>query len=57
MKILAGAGEIADFLKVSPRVAYRLIASEGLPVRKIGNAWTTTDRLLEGWIAGRKKSQ
>jgi len=57
MKILAGAGEIADFLKVSPRVAYRLIASEGLPARKIGSAWTTTDRLLEGWIAGRKKSQ
>lgn len=42
--------EIADHLKVTERIIYRLAASKQMPAFKIGGNWRFSRQDIDGWI-------
>jgi excisionase family DNA binding protein len=46
--------EAAEFLKVHPSTAYRLIKKHHIPAFKIGSDWRFNQESLERWIKERE---
>jgi excisionase family DNA binding protein len=49
--------EVADFLKIKEKTAYRLVAEGRLPGFKVGGAWRFKRSDLEVWIDRQKDEQ
>jgi len=51
--------EVADFLKLTEKTAYRLVAEGKLPGFKVGGSWRFKQSDIDAWIeeskAGHKK--
>ncbi|HCE3704267.1 TPA: helix-turn-helix domain-containing protein [Vibrio parahaemolyticus] len=48
--------EVAEYLKLAEKTAYRLAAEGKLPGFKVGGAWRFKREDLEDWIEEQKKS-
>jgi excisionase family DNA binding protein len=48
--------EVAEYLKLTEKTAYRLAADGKLPGFKVGGAWRFKREDLEAWIEEQKKS-
>lgn len=48
--------EVAEYLKLAEKTAYRLAAEGKLPGFKVGGAWRFKREDLEAWIEEQKKS-
>ncbi|MCG8463345.1 MAG: helix-turn-helix domain-containing protein [Xanthomonadales bacterium] len=49
--------EVADYLKLAEKTAYRLAAEGQLPGFKVGGSWRFKKDDIEDWIAEQKASQ
>ncbi|PTO79140.1 methylation-associated defense system helix-turn-helix domain-containing protein MAD1 [Vibrio splendidus] len=47
--------EVAEYLKLAEKTAYRLTAEGKLPGFKVGGSWRFKREDLEAWIEQRKK--
>ena len=47
--------EVAEYLKVAEKTAYRLVAEGKLPGFKVGGAWRFRRVDLESWSSGQKR--
>ena len=48
--------EVADYLKLTEKTAYRLVAEGKLPGFKVGGAWRFKREDLEAWIEAQKNN-
>ena len=48
--------EVAKYLKLAEKTAYRLAAEDKLPGFKVGGSWRFTKEDIESWIAEQKAS-
>jgi excisionase family DNA binding protein len=48
--------EVADYLKLTEKTAYRLVAEGKLPGFKVGGAWRFKREDLEAWIETQKNN-
>ena len=48
--------EVADYLKLTEKTAYRLAAEGKLPGFKVGGAWRFQREDLEAWIETKKNN-
>jgi excisionase family DNA binding protein len=48
--------EVADYLKLTEKTAYRLAAEGKLPGFKVGGAWRFRSADLEAWIESKKNN-
>jgi excisionase family DNA binding protein len=46
--------EVADYLRITEKTAYRLAANETLPGFKVGGSWRFRKSEIESWIEGQK---
>jgi len=46
--------EVADYLRITEKTAYRLVASEKLPGFKIGGSWRFRKGEIDAWIELKK---
>lgn len=46
--------EVADYLKLAEKTAYRLAAEGKLPGFKVGGSWRFKTKDIEGWIENQK---
>ena len=44
--------EVADYLKLTEKTAYRLVAEGKIPGFKVGGSWRFRRSEIEGWIDG-----
>jgi excisionase family DNA binding protein len=44
--------EVAAYLKITEKTAYRLAADGKIPGFKVGGAWRFKEAEIEAWIAG-----
>ncbi|MBE0463106.1 methylation-associated defense system helix-turn-helix domain-containing protein MAD1 [Halomonas colorata] len=49
--------EVADFLKLTEKTAYRLAAEGKLPGFKVGGSWRFKQSDIDSWIEGSKACQ
>jgi len=49
--------EVADYLKLAEKTAYRLTADGKLPGFKVGGSWRFRQSDIEKWIEQNKKGQ
>ena len=49
--------EVAEYLKLTEKTAYRLAAEGKIPGFKVGGAWRFTRGEIEAWIAKQLKQQ
>ena len=49
--------EVANYLRLSTKTAYRMARSGELPVFKAGNHWRVRRAELEGWISRQVESR
>ncbi len=42
--------EVADYLKVTERTIYRLVAARKIPAFKVGGTWRFSRADIDGWI-------
>jgi len=47
--------EVADYLKLAEKTAYRLAAEGKLPGFKVGGSWRFKKKDIEKWIDGQKQ--
>lgn len=43
--------EVADYLKINDKTAYKLVAEGKIPGFKVGGAWRFKKSEIEAWIA------
>ncbi len=48
--------EVADYLKLAEKTAYRLAAEGKLPGFKVGGSWRFKQSDIESWIEAKKTS-
>ena len=48
--------EVADYLKLAEKTAYRLAAEGKLPGFKVGGSWRFKQADIESWIEAKKTS-
>ncbi|WP_068545913.1 methylation-associated defense system helix-turn-helix domain-containing protein MAD1 [Thalassotalea crassostreae] len=48
--------EVAEYLKLTEKTAYRLVAEGKLPGFKVGGAWRFKREDLEAWIEAQKNN-
>jgi excisionase family DNA binding protein len=48
--------ELAEYLKIAEKTAYRFAAEGKVPGFKVGNAWRFRKQEIEHWIAKQSKS-
>ena len=48
--------EVAEYLKVAEKTAYRLVAEGKLPGFKVGGSWRFKRADIESWIASQRQS-
>lgn len=48
--------EVAQYLKLAEKTAYRLVANGELPGFKVGGSWRFKSQDIEHWIAERKSN-
>ena len=46
--------EVADYLRITEKTAYRLAGSEKLPGFKVGGSWRFRRAEIDAWIEGQK---
>ena len=46
--------EVAEYLKLAKKTAYRLVADGKLPGFKVGGSWRFKNRDIETWISEQK---
>lgn len=49
--------ELAEYLKLTEKTAYRLAAEKKLPGFKVGGSWRFKSEDLEGWIEEQKDKE
>lgn len=49
--------EVADYLRITEKTAYRLAASNKLPSFKVGGSWRFRQSEIDAWIDKRAKTQ
>jgi len=49
--------EVAEYLKLAEKTAYRLAAEGKLPGFKVGGSWRFKESDIESWIEESKKKQ
>ena len=49
--------EVASYLKLAEKTAYRLAAEGKLPGFKVGGSWRFKKLDIEGWIESQKKDK
>ena len=49
--------EVAEYLKLAEKTAYRLAAEGKLPGFKVGGSWRFKESDIENWIEDKKKGQ
>ena len=49
--------EVAEYLKLAEKTAYRLVAEGKLPGFKVGGSWRFKESDIESWIEESKKGQ
>ncbi len=49
--------EVAEYLKLTEKTAYRLVAEGKIPGFKVGGSWRFTRREIDAWIAKQLKQQ
>jgi len=49
--------ELAEYLKLAEKTAYRLAAEGKLPGFKVGGSWRFKESDIESWIEDRKKGR
>ena len=49
--------EVAEYLKLAEKTAYRLAAEGKLPGFKVGGSWRFKESDIEKWIADQKNKQ
>jgi len=49
--------QAADYLQLSLRYCYKLIAHEGLPAVMMGRKWRIAKADLDTWFAARRRAQ
>ena len=49
--------EVAEYLKLAEKTAYRLAAEGKLPGFKVGGSWRFKETDIEQWIENQKKGQ
>ena len=49
--------EVAEYLKLAEKTAYRLAAEGKLPGFKVGGSWRFKESDIENWIEDSKKGQ
>ena len=49
--------EVAEYLKLAQKTAYRLAAEGKLPGFKMGGSWRFKETHIEQWIENQKKDQ
>jgi len=49
--------EVAEYLKLAEKTAYRLAAEGKLPGFKVGGSWRFKESDIESWIEESKKGQ
>jgi excisionase family DNA binding protein len=47
--------EVADYLKLTEKTAYRLVAEGKIPGFKVGGSWRFRRSEIEAWIDGKSK--
>lgn len=46
--------EVADYLRITQKTAYRLAANDTLPGFKVGGSWRFRKSEIEAWIESQK---
>lgn len=49
--------EVAEYLKLAEKTAYRLVAEGKLPGFKVGGSWRFKRQELEAWIVGQHQDR
>lgn len=49
--------EVADYLKLAEKTAYRLVASGKIPGFKVGGSWRFRREEIKAWIDDQSKRQ
>ena len=49
--------EVADYLRITEKTAYRLAASEKLPGFKVGGSWRFRRSEIDAWIETQKTAK
>jgi excisionase family DNA binding protein len=49
--------EVADYLRITEKTAYRLAAGKKLPGFKVGGSWRFRQSEIDAWIDTRAKMQ
>lgn len=49
--------EVADYLRITEKTAYRLAANETLPGFKVGGSWRFRKSEIEAWIENQKTAK
>lgn len=47
--------ELAKYLKIAEKTAYRLVLNKKIPGFKVGNAWRFRKKEIDGWIEKQTK--
>lgn len=48
--------EVADYLKIAEKTAYRLVLDKKIPGFKVGNAWRFRAKEIDEWIKKQTKN-
>ena len=49
--------EVAEYLKINEKTAYRLAAEGEIPGFKVGGSWRFKRQNIDRWIAGKTREQ
>jgi excisionase family DNA binding protein len=49
--------ELADYLKIAEKTAYRFVAEGKLPAFKVGSAWRFKKDAIDAWIKSQNTMQ
>lgn len=49
--------EVAEFLKLTEKTAYRLVSEDKLPGFKVGGSWRFRKSEIDQWIKQQRKAQ
>jgi excisionase family DNA binding protein len=47
--------EVADYLKIAEKTAYRLVLDKKIPGFKVGNSWRFRAKEIDEWISKQTK--
>ena len=49
--------ELADYLKIAEKTAYRFVSEKKVPGFKVGNAWRFRKSEVDNWIKKQEKTK